>query len=1035
MPDSKNVTSPTLRQRAEEKIRREEAITLQTLSLDEARQMLYELRLRQIELEMQNEDLHRTQDELEVSAESEQAVAALRESEARLSKAQEIAHLGSWDLDISTNRLIWSDEVYRIFGLQPQEFSPTYETFLEGVHPEDRTVVDAAYTTSLKEGKDSYEIEHRVNRKSTGEIRYVREKCDHFRDTSGQVIRSVGMIQDITGRKHVEEQLKSREESLKRQNSLLSSLLENLPMGVFMVEVPSGKPLVVNDAALKLLGRGILPDASRTNLSEIYNAFKQGDHKPYPPEEMPILLGMSGKMSYVDDMVIARPDGSEILLEIFGSPVIDDQGKIWASLVSFSDITERKQAENRLRETIDLLSLFIKHSPVYTYIKEVTPSASRVLLASDNFQEMIGIPGSEMVGKTMAELFPAELAEKMTSDDKAVVSGNKTLKLEEEFNDHSYHSIKFPIIQGSKTLLAGYSIDITERKQAERVLQARLRMSDYALNHSLEELLTKVLDEAEALTNSRIGFFHFVDADQSTLSLQTWSTKTLSTFCSAEGKGRHYALNKAGVWADCIRKKRPVIHNDYETLPNRKGLPPGHAQVWRELVVPIFRNKLVVAVLGIGNKPSDYTTQEVKILQHLANLAWDIVIRKRAEEDLQKAKAAAEAANTAKSQFLANMSHEIRTPMNGVIGLIELLLRTELTREQREYAELVKVSGKNLVELISNILDLSKIEAHKIELEEIDFDLREDLTGTINLFTLRAREKGLELGTRIEPDVPLHLKGDAVRLRQILTNLIGNAIKFTDRGSIFLHVSKEREVEGKTTLRFLVRDSGIGIAASKLEEIFEPFSQADGSTTRRYGGTGLGLTIARQLAGIMGGTVGVESVENEGTTFWFTVVLTKQTERRSAPRSPSLFRAQVESSAMPAASPNARILVAEDDFTNQLMTKAILEKFGYQVDVANNGDEALKLLAKNDYVLVLMDCMMPTLNGYETTAAIRNPTSTVRNHAIPVIALTANAFKEDRDTCLAAGMDDYLAKPIDVTKVLGVLKKWVPIASVPETTH
>jgi CheY-like chemotaxis protein len=198
----------------------------------------------------------------------------------------------------------------------------------------------------------------------------------------------------------------------------------------------------------------------------------------------------------------------------------------------------------------------------------------------------------------------------------------------------------------------------------------------------------------------------------------------------------------------------------------------------------------------------------------------------------------------------------------------------------------------------------------------------------------------------------------------------------------------------------------------------------------------LGLTIARQLIELMGGTVGVESVETKGTTFWFTVVLDKQAERRTAPRSRSLPRGQ-EKSLFPllSAGDNARVLVVEDDLTNQLMTKAILEKFGYQVDVANNGADALKLLEKNDYILVLMDCMMPILNGYEATAVIRNPASAVRDHAIPIIALTANAFKEDRDSCLAAGMDDYLAKPIDVTKVLAVLEKWLPFASSPETDH
>lgn len=406
----------------------------------------------------------------------------------------------------------------------------------------------------------------------------------------------------------------------------------------------------------------------------------------------------------------------------------------------------------------------------------------------------------------------------------------------------------------------------------------------------------------------------------------------------------------------------------------------------------------------------------------------DISERKRTEDALLQAKVAAESANTAKSRFLANISHEIRTPMNGVIGMAQLLAMTGLDEEQRKYVDVLNVSGKNLLSLISDILDFSKIEAGKIELEEMDFDLQAETQGTVNLLSLRAQEKGLELAWRIGPDVPLPLKGDAGRLRQILNNLIGNAIKFTPNGSVTLHIQKDCEDERSATLRFIIRDTGIGIAVEKLGMIFDPFTQADGSTTRNYGGTGLGLTISRQLAELMGGSVGVESVEGRGSTFWFTAVLEKQTGE--ALHDCTVLDGQMESLLpMRPIGNSIRLLLVEDDPTTQLVTKSILVKSGYLVDVANNGSEAIKILEHNDHDVVLMDCMMPLMNGYEATAVIRDQASKVRNHSIPVIALTANVFKEDRDRCFAAGMDDYLAKPLDVKGLLAVLEKWLPSGS------
>ncbi|MCK6550044.1 ATP-binding protein, partial [Myxococcota bacterium] len=400
-------------------------------------------------------------------------------------------------------------------------------------------------------------------------------------------------------------------------------------------------------------------------------------------------------------------------------------------------------------------------------------------------------------------------------------------------------------------------------------------------------------------------------------------------------------------------------------------------------------------------------------------LLVEISAREEIERHLERSRDEALAAGRAKSEFVANMSHEVRTPMNGILGMVELMLRTALSTRQREYARTIQRSAEALLAVLDDILDFSKIEAGKMSIDPQPFDLGLAIEDVAELFMPRIEEKGLQLVVKCDPTLPPRVVGDPARIRQVITNLVGNAVKFTERGKVTLSLVCIDHTARGARVMVSVSDTGIGIPRDRLDAIFERFTQADSSTTRRYGGAGLGLTISRRLVELMGGEIGVESDIGRGSTFWFKLLLPVP-EAQASGASDAAEPVIPQSLGRP-----LRVLVVEDNDVNRVVAMQLLAELGCLCDVATNGEAAIQLTERTSYDVVFMDCQMPGLDGFEATARIRQREAEAGGH-LPIVALTANAMAGARERCTAAGMDDYLAKPVTLTTLGRALARHAP---------
>jgi PAS domain S-box-containing protein len=922
----------------------------------------------------------------------------VRQRTADLERVGKIAGVGGWSITVASGALSWSDETCRIHDVQPGHL-PTFDEAVGYYAEASRNIIEAACRACTAHG-EPFDLELQVTT-AKGRGIWVRA-VGEAQVEQGTVVRIFGAFQDITARKLAERELFD-------QHELLRITLESIGDAVITTDA-QGRLQSLNPVATQLMGRSA-DECLGIPVAEVFDIF-DAETQQRTLELMAQALSPDGRAATgVCTLLIAR-DGTEVPIEDSVAPIRDKSGNMVGTVVVFRDVTERKRAAHELLMANERFALAADAAGIGVWEWDLS---GNMLRWDDQMYRLYGqgaTAGEEPYARWITSLHAEDRGRAQREIDEALDGG----KFDTEFrivlpSGDIRHLKSAAQIQhdgaGVAIRMIGINFDISARKQAELDLK------------STSSLLRRVLDSANDLAI-------IATAPDLTISVFNKGAERLLGYTGAELIGSATAVafhDAAEIEARALELStllgRPVqgagVLIDVTTL-----------DVPREWTFIRKDQRRVPVLLNISAMVDDSGA-----LTGYLGVARDITRDRERDRHLQEAKSEAERANAAKSDFLSNMSHEIRTPLNAVIGLGYLLEQTPLNGEQRAYTQKINFAGHSLLEVINDILDLSKIEAGEMLIEDVELDLKGLIQAIGQMLTPSAHAKGLALLMHFSDELPARVCGDAARLGQIATNLLSNAIKFTETGQVDLELSCSNSTDTGITIRLSVRDTGIGMDEKGLARLFRPFSQADTSTSRRFGGTGLGLSITRHLVDMMGGEIGVSSTMDVGSEFWVNLPL-----RVPTAANPLIDRAPAPSpeSARGARSlARVKILVVDDSDINCEVAQHILRGQGATVATSATGAGALERLRQNPtaFDIVLMDVQMPDMDGNETARRIRTE---LHIATLPIIALTAGALLSERERSLQAGMNDFLTKPFEPAALIGLVHRHLKgdtIASLP----